>query len=140
MKHLFKGAAVYTENGLTQTDVLVCDGVIASIGSGICDSDAVCYELHNCFLFPGFTDVHVHLREPGFSFKETIATGTAAAARGGYTTVGTMPNLNPAPDSLERLGVQLDAIKRDSVIRTVPPYSAKYSIARPTRGLAVIPL
>lgn len=71
-------------------------------------------------IFPGFADVHVHFREPGFSYKETIRTGSLAAARGGYTTVGTMPNLSPAPDCLENLGLQLDIIKRDSVIRTIP--------------------
>ena len=71
-------------------------------------------------IFPGFADVHVHFREPGFSYKETIKTGSLAAARGGYTTVGTMPNLSPAPDSLENLGLQLDIIGRDSVIRTIP--------------------
>ena len=71
-------------------------------------------------IFPGFADVHVHFREPGFSYKETIKTGSEAAAHGGYTTVGTMPNLAPTPDSLENLGIQLDAIKRDSVIRTIP--------------------
>ena len=59
---------------------------------------------------PGLIDVHVHLREPGFGYKETIATGTAAAARGGYTTVCSMPNLNPAPDSLAALGEQLAPI------------------------------
>ena len=59
-------------------------------------------------IFPGFVDVHVHFREPGFSYKETIATGSAAAARGGYTAVCTMPNLNPVPDSVEHLREQLD--------------------------------
>ena len=123
MRHLFKGATVYTRNGLEKADVLVCNGVIVSVGSGICDSDAVSYELHNCFLFPGFTDVHVHLREPGFSFKETIASGTLAAARGGYTTVCAMPNLDPVPDSVENLQLQLDKIERDARIN-VYPYAA----------------
>ena len=72
---------------------------------------------------PGFCDVHVHLREPGFSYKETIRTGTMAAARGGYTAVCTMPNLNPVPDSLEHLAVQEDLIKKDAVIH-VYPYAA----------------
>ena len=74
----------------------------------------------NYHILPGFADVHVHFREPGFSYKETIKTGSRAAAHGGYTTVCTMPNLNPTPDSLENLGLQLDIIKRDSVIRTIP--------------------
>ncbi|MBQ8067462.1 MAG: dihydroorotase [Solobacterium sp.] len=72
---------------------------------------------------PGFCDVHVHLREPGFSYKETIKTGSQAAARGGYTAVCTMPNLNPVPDSLEHLKVQQDIIDADAVIH-VYPYAA----------------
>ena len=71
-------------------------------------------------VFPGFADVHVHLREPGFSYKETIYTGSRAAARGGYTTVCTMPNLSPFPDTPENLKVQLDIIAKDSAIRIIP--------------------
>lgn len=72
------------------------------------------------FLFPGFTDVHVHFREPGFFYKESILTGSQAAAHGGYTICCTMPNLNPVPDSLEHLQVELDIIDRDSVIDLYP--------------------
>ena len=72
------------------------------------------------FVFPGFADVHVHLREPGFSYKETIETGTRAAARGGYTTVCAMPNLNPVPDTAETLALQLQAIRERALIRTYP--------------------
>ncbi len=71
-------------------------------------------------LVPGFVDVHVHLREPGFPQKETIATGTAAAARGGYTAVCSRPNLRPAPDTPETLGLQRDIIRRDAVVRVYP--------------------
>lgn len=71
-------------------------------------------------VLPGFADVHVHLREPGFSYKETIFTGSRAAARGGFTSVCTMPNLNPAPDSLNNLKIQTDIIKTDSVINIFP--------------------
>ncbi len=71
-------------------------------------------------LVPGVVDVHVHLREPGFPQKETIATGTAAAARGGYTAVCSMPNLRPAPDTPETLGLQRDIIRRDAVVRVYP--------------------
>ena len=71
-------------------------------------------------VFPGFCDVHVHLREPGFSYKETIRTGTLAAARGGYTTVCAMPNLNPVPDRVETLGQELDIIRRDAVVQVLP--------------------
>ncbi|HIV16402.1 MAG TPA: dihydroorotase [Candidatus Alectryocaccobium stercorigallinarum] len=74
-------------------------------------------------IFPGFCDVHVHFREPGFSYKETIYTGSLAAAHGGYTDVCTMPNLNPVPDSAEHLKEQLDIIKRDACIG-VYPYGA----------------
>ena len=71
-------------------------------------------------LFPGFCDVHVHFREPGFSYKETVKSGSDSAARGGYTTVCTMPNLNPVPDTPENLAVQLDVIKRDASIAVYP--------------------
>ena len=71
-------------------------------------------------IFPGFCDVHVHFREPGFSYKETIKEGSLAAARGGYTAVCTMPNLNPVPDCLSNLNVQLDIIEKDSVIKIYP--------------------
>ncbi len=74
----------------------------------------------NCIAFPGFVDVHVHLREPGFSYKETIKTGTLAAAHGGYTAVCPMPNLDPVPDCMASLRAQLDIIERDACIRTVP--------------------
>ncbi len=74
----------------------------------------------NFTIFPGFCDVHVHFREPGFSYKETIFTGSRAAARGGYTDVCTMPNLNPVPDNLAHLKEQTDIIERDSVINVHP--------------------
>ena len=77
-------------------------------------------EFNNYLFLPAFLDVHVHFREPGFFYKESIATGSQAAAHGGYTAVCTMPNLNPVPDSLESLRVQLDAIEKDSVIRVLP--------------------
>ena len=75
------------------------------------------------YLFPGFVDVHVHLREPGFSYKETIMSGTRAAARGGCSAVCPMPNLDPVPDSLVNLKVQTDIIRRDAVV-DVYPYGA----------------
>ncbi|MBQ1893068.1 MAG: dihydroorotase [Clostridia bacterium] len=74
-------------------------------------------------IFPGFCDVHVHFREPGFSYKETIKTGSIAAARGGYTEVFAMPNLNPVPDSVPHLNEELELINRDAVI-SVRPYGA----------------
>ena len=74
----------------------------------------------NIVIFPGFCDVHVHFREPGFSYKETIKSGSRAAAHGGYTTVCTMPNLNPVPDSRENLALQLDMIKKDASVEVIP--------------------
>ena len=74
----------------------------------------------NCVVFPGFVDVHVHLRQPGFFYKETIETGTKASAHGGYTLVCSMPNLNPVPDSFEHLKEQLDIIEKDAVIKVIP--------------------
>ena len=81
------------------------------------------FDDENNIVLPGFCDVHVHFREPGFSYKETIRSGSLAAARGGYTAVCTMPNLNPVPDSAEHLRVQSEIIKRDAVIN-VYPYGA----------------
>lgn len=77
-------------------------------------------DLGGRYLVPGLVDVHVHLREPGYTYKETIATGTAAAAHGGYTAVCAMPNLRPAPDSPETLAEELAAIRRDAVVRVYP--------------------
>lgn len=81
------------------------------------------YNSSQLTVFPGFCDVHVHLREPGFSYKETVRSGTAAAARGGYTAVCSMPNLNPVPDDAQSLAVQTELIDRDALIR-VYPYGA----------------
>ena len=78
------------------------------------------YNSSQYMIFPGFCDVHVHLRQPGFSYKETIKSGTQASAHGGYTTVFSMPNLKPVPDSSEHLKEQLDIIKKDAVINVLP--------------------
>lgn len=86
-------------------------------------SDSVLSAIENYTVFPGFVDVHVHLREPGFSYKETIASGTRAAAHGGFTEVCCMPNLSPVPDSLEHLKVQLSAIEKSAVVG-VHPYAS----------------
>ena len=118
MKTLFKNAEVY---GFGKSDLLVSDSVIVDICEDIDVSVAdKVYYLDNLYIFPGFTDVHVHLREPGFSYKETIRTGTLASARGGYTAVCSMPNLNPVPDSAENLKVQTDIIAKDAVISVYP--------------------
>lgn len=86
-------------------------------------SDSTVFGNDNIVIFPGFCDVHVHYREPGFSYKETIKTGSLAGANGGYTDVCTMPNLNPVPDSVEGIRAQLDIIKRDAKIG-VHPYGS----------------
>ena len=91
-----------------------------SVDISSCDAGVPAVSADHCFLFPGFVDVHVHLREPGFLYKETIATGTAACARGGYSDVCSMPNLNPVPDCPEHLAPQLEAIKKDACIRVYP--------------------
>ena len=91
-----------------------------SVDISSCDAGVPAVSADHCFLFPGFVDVHVHLREPGFLYKETIATGTAACARGGYSDVCSMPNLNPVPDSPEHLAPQLEAIEKDACIRVYP--------------------
>ena len=114
------------DNGVFRpVDVLVSDSGSVSIdGPSVSTGNGVFAEsTKNMVLLPGFADVHVHLREPGFSYKETIATGTKAAARGGYTAVCAMPNLNPVPDSLENLKPQLEAIENDALI-SVYPYGA----------------
>ena len=102
-------------------DVLIKDGKIDTLSTSISKNgvDAVIIA-QDKYLVPGFVDVHVHLRQPGFSYKETIKTGTLAAAAGGYTAVCSMPNVNPVPDSLEGIKAQTDIIDRDAVINVYP--------------------
>ena len=91
--------------------------------TSIVSSQLACFDSPKYVFLPGFCDVHVHFREPGFSYKETIKTGSLAAARGGYTAVCTMPNLNPVPDSIENLNLQRSIIESDARIH-VYPYGA----------------
>lgn len=123
MKILLNQMRVFRKGAVEELSVLIEDGRIVSLSKTPILSDAHVIELKNGTVFPGFVDVHVHLREPGFSYKETIATGTRAAARGGFTAVCPMPNLKPVPDSLLNLQPQLDAIDRDGAIH-VYPYGA----------------
>ena len=121
MKQLIKNATVFYDSQFIRKDILINDGIIAEISDSLASDCAdVFYDFENCYVFPGFTDVHVHLREPGFSYKETIKSGTKASARGGYTTVCSMPNLNPVPDSVSHLQEQIDIIKKDAVINVYP--------------------
>ena len=120
---LFKGALVFQDAKLYKKDVLISDGLVKSIATSLECPEAEIIDATDCVLTPGFVDVHVHFREPGFEYKETIETGSKAAARGGYTTVCTMPNLNPVPDSPEHIAQQLAAIK-DSAVIEVLPYAA----------------
>ena len=109
---LIKNAFVYRNGKITNEDYEFSVG-----GAGFLS------DFNNVYVLPAFCDVHVHFREPGFFYKETIKTGSRAAARGGYTDVCTMPNLNPVPDSVENIEKQLDIIKKDAAIR-VHPYAA----------------
>jgi dihydroorotase len=94
--------------------------VVDSIQTSISTSDFSAIDFSRCVVLPGFCDVHVHLREPGFSYKETIASGSLASARGGYTSVCSMPNLNPVPDSVEHLKAQQDIIDDSACIHVYP--------------------
>ena len=118
--YLLKDAIVLTNEGFKNTTLLVSEGkIFLNHYNDSIDADVI-LDLEGCHLLPSFVDMHVHLREPGFSYKETIKTGTEAAAAGGFTTVCPMPNLNPAPDSLENLGKQLDIIEKDAVVNVLP--------------------
>ena len=115
MNGLFKAKAIYQNGAFSSLPLSVCDGIVVSENG---NADAV--DFSDCYIVPGFADVHVHLREPGFSYKETIKSGTLASAHGGYTAVCSMPNLNPVPDSAENLRQQLDIIDRDACINVYP--------------------
>lgn len=122
MTLLIKNALTYKGNKFKKSDVLIKDGIIHRLGISISsfNVDRVIDAQDKYFLIPGFVDVHTHLREPGFSYKETIKTGTQAGAKAGYTALCTMPNLNPAPDCPDNLKMQTDIIDRDAVIDVFP--------------------
>lgn len=109
-------------SNLVQKDLYIENGIIKEIASNL-DPIGEVYDLKGGFIMPGATDVHVHLREPGFTHKETVRSGTMAALKGGVTTCLAMPNLNPCPDSLENLLVELKAIEKDALVH-VYPYGA----------------
>ena len=119
MKALFRGALVY-DNGIMKKQDVVFDGVCLSAFDGDVTPFSSSAIFDNIAVFPGFCDVHVHFREPGFSYKETMESGSSAAAHGGYTAVLTMPNLKPSPDSVEGAREQLAAIRRGASIAVIP--------------------
>ena len=123
-RFVIKGCEVFTDGRFVPFDVEVDGGIVSRVEPGIVPAQGIpVFNFDNCCIVPGLVDVHVHLREPGFSYKETMATGTAAAARGGYTAVCAMPNLNPVPDSAEHLAAELEAIRRGASV-AVYPYGA----------------
>ena len=123
MNLLLTGGAVFLIGSFQNMDIAIDQGRIVSVFPSLPKEGFSVIELHNRLIVPGFVDVHVHLREPGFSYKETIYSGTSAAAAGGYTAVCAMPNLKPVPDSLESLRVQLDLIRKNARVH-VYPYGA----------------
>ena len=136
-KLLLKGGTVVAEGVSHKADVLVADGKIAAISETIEADDATeVFDAEGCVVTYGLADVHVHLREPGYSVKETIATGTRACAHGGVTTVCSMPNLQPAPDAPETIAVQQQMIDEQAVIEVLP--FATISSKRAGRELADI--
>lgn len=124
MNMLFKNARVFSKGHFICSDILIENGRIIAVAPNLSpmDSESV-FDFNNCFILPGLVDVHVHLREPGFSYKETIFDGSRAAAHGGYTEVCAMPNLNPVPDCAESLEKELEIIRNSAVIG-VHPYGA----------------
>ncbi|MGG5331501.1 dihydroorotase [Enterococcus sp. AZ163] len=121
MKVLIKNGKIAGKgNQLIDADVWLEDGIIAGIGKSFADLDFdEVYDAKGQLVTPGLVDVHVHLREPGFTYKETIKTGSQAAARGGFTTVCAMPNLDPTPDTVEKFEQVLDIIERDAVVKVL---------------------
>lgn len=118
---ILKGGTVVRGGGSVRADIAVRGGVIERIADDITvGAGDRAIDCAGRIVASGLVDLHVHLREPGFSAKETIATGTAAAARGGFTTVCAMPNLDPAPDSTENLRRERDIIARDAKIKVLP--------------------
>lgn len=122
MNYILPNVNVFVQGRFVKSNVFVMDGLISEISTAkpSSTSQSILFDLEDCFVFPGFIDVHVHLREPGFFYKETIETGTKAAAHGGYTTVCAMPNLSPTPDSRENLTPQLEIIKKNACINVHP--------------------
>ncbi len=122
MTTLLKNGMIFTPLGFVKKDVFVSNGkvFVDSLNSLNLNHTDRIIDCTDRLIIPGFTDVHVHLREPGFFYKETIRSGTAAAAKGGYTCVCPMPNLKPVPSDMDSLQVQLDIIEKDAQVKTIP--------------------
>ena len=118
MSILIKNGSVYRSGAFEKISCLIKDGYLNFV-TGDVDTDTV-IDATDLYILPGLIDAHVHLREPGFSYKETISSGTLAAAKGGYTTVFAMPNLNPPIDSVESIENEKEIIKKDACIKVVP--------------------
>ena len=131
---LLRNGLIADADGFRKADVLIRDGLITAIAPGLEAGGCEVVDLQGKLVSLSFADIHVHFREPGQSYKETIATGSAAAARGGYGVVCTMPNLDPVPDSPETLAVEQAIIDRDAVI-DVLPYC---SITKGRKGLELV--
>ena len=133
-KVLLKNGYVYTKEGIGKADVLLSEDRLFLDFSENDLKNTTVYNLEGKLIVPGFVDVHVHLREPGFLYKETVESGTRAAAHGGYTAICAMPNLNPPPSGRENLSVELKAIEKDALIK-VYPYG---TITREQKGRGVL--
>ena len=118
---ILKGGLIVINNELVKKDILIADGNITLIEDNIDGEDVI--DVSNLLVMPGAVDVHVHLREPGYTHKERIKTGTLSSAKGGVTTVMAMPNLNPTPHNLENLMIEKELIKKDALVN-VYPYAA----------------
>ena len=116
---LIKNGKVIENNQLIQKDILIENNLIKKIDNNI-NVDCETLDATGCLVMPGAVDVHVHLREPGFTKKETVKTGTLSSAKGGVTSIMSMPNLNPCPHDLENLNKQIEIIKQDAVVNVYP--------------------
>ncbi|MFA5274705.1 MAG: dihydroorotase, partial [Candidatus Izemoplasmatales bacterium] len=128
MRTLLKNGIVIREQN-EWLDVLIDDGIIIDLLPSISDQDASVIDCTKMTIAPGFIDMHMHLREPGFEHKETIATGTKAAARGGYTTICPMPNTKPVCDNLKQLNAFMNKVKTDACVHVLPYASITTSLS-----------